>query len=677
LGLALLRRRRRDVKVSLLGQTLKIHSGSLETASSILVKDVSVSLSGQNLSLLQSSRVVDAPLQQVDAVVSLQGQVLTMAKSDVTVRIGVNVETSFYSALNAPSTVVYNPAPGAYTLPQIFLDTRIDTSYLWNNGNFTRNVYYCNSSVDVQANLNAAQRGDAIVFQDGVTFSGNFVLPAKSGSGWIYLMSQSAWVNAGAQPFWPEGTRVNPTYLAAAGWPKIITPNSAPVFETANSASCSHWRFVGLEISMTTTPNYQELGVWYFLNYGLVVIGAGATETNQPSFIYFDRCYIHGHHYNVPTYVIAISRALSFSGKSLAVIDSFVSDVRAQSQDTQAVGSWSGAGPFKIVNNYLEATGENILFGGANPTTYTTVPSDMEIRRNHLFKPIEWKDEAVWGAVSVKNLYEHKSGQRVLFEGNVCEHNWVDSQAGFCELHQVIDDSGGSTKIQDLTIRHNKFFQSSQCCNMAALITYAPPTNGPDVRVPLNRIEHYNNLYYDNGNPANEKPPTYYASSQRLLQLIAGVHPISGAKGGDWLFNHNTFLFSAGITGSSAILFGDPGPKIYETTLTNNIFGNSTYGVFKSSDGVGTSALNGSADVWTFQKNAVVLSDTGLAPLHPANNFYPTSNASLGLDSSYRPSVASGLRSAGTDGQDVGILVNNLELATGGVVQGYFNYATR
>ena len=43
-------------------------------------------------------------------------------------------------------------------------------------------------------------------------------------------------------------------------------------------------------------------------------------------------------------------------------------------------------------NNYLEAAGENVLFGGTDPTVTNLVPSDILLRRNHLFKPFEWRN---------------------------------------------------------------------------------------------------------------------------------------------------------------------------------------------------------------------------------------------------------------------------------------------
>ena len=44
-------------------------------------------------------------------------------------------------------------------------------------------------------------------------------------------------------------------------------------------------------------------------------------------------------------------------------------------------------GPYKIINNFMEAGAETILFGGG-PAKFA--PTDIEIRRNHMFKPLTW-----------------------------------------------------------------------------------------------------------------------------------------------------------------------------------------------------------------------------------------------------------------------------------------------
>ena len=60
------------------------------------------------------------------------------------------------------------------------------------------------------------------------------------------------------------------------------------------------------------------------------------------------------------------------------------------------------------------------MFGGGDPAIRDLVPSDIEIRGNHFFKPRAWRqgDPAYAGtAWSVKNLFELKNASRVLVDG--------------------------------------------------------------------------------------------------------------------------------------------------------------------------------------------------------------------------------------------------------------------
>ena len=60
--------------------------------------------------------------------------------------------------------------------------------------------------------------------------------------------------------------------------------------------------------------------------------------------------------------------------------------------DAQAINGYNGAGPFRIINNYVEGAGENILFGGSDPAITQLVPSNIEVRRNHIYKPLAWQN---------------------------------------------------------------------------------------------------------------------------------------------------------------------------------------------------------------------------------------------------------------------------------------------
>ncbi len=143
-----------------------------------------------------------------------------------------------------------------------------------------------------------------------------------------------------------------------------------------------------------------------------------------------------------------------------AVVDSYLSDFHETNTDTQAIASWNGSGPFKIVNNYLEGASENVLFGGADPGIPNLVPSDIEIRNNYFNKPLTWKvDDPSYAGIqwNVKNLLELKNAQRVLVDGNVFEHNWQDGQTGFAILVTPRNQGGTApwSVTQDITFTNN------------------------------------------------------------------------------------------------------------------------------------------------------------------------------------------------------------------------------
>jgi hypothetical protein len=88
------------------------------------------------------------------------------------------------------------------------------------------------------------------------------------------------------------------------------------------------------------------------------------------------------------------------------------------------------------------------------------VASDIEIRKNHFFKPERWARAGVtlppapqW---SVKNSLEFKSARRVLVTGNVFENNWAGTQKGYAIVLSVrTSDSGNIAVVNDVTIENN------------------------------------------------------------------------------------------------------------------------------------------------------------------------------------------------------------------------------
>jgi hypothetical protein len=513
---------------------------------------------------------------------------------------------------STPSSRVNAQTAGEPELPRVLLSTQ----YPVLNGA----VFNVSAGGDLQAAINSAQLGDTIVLQAGAQFTGNFTLPAKSGSGWIIIRTSNL---AGISV---EGTRVTPSQASAMS--RVLTPNSAPAFAT--NASAHHFRFVGLEIGIA-----QGVAT----NYGIVALGNTSSQTTTaaaPHDLVFDRCYIHGNSTG------DVSRGVALNSASTAIIDSTISNIHGVGFDTQAIAGWNGPGPFKIVNNYLEAAGENFMFGGADPKIANMVPSDIEFRRNNCFKPLSWNPaDPTYAGVhwSVKNLFELKNAQRVLVDGNIFENCWVDGQTGFAIVFTPRNQEGTApwSVVRDVTFTNNIVRHSA-----AGVQFLGHDNNFPSQQE--QRIKVKNNLFYDIGG-------SVWGANGRLFQIIdatADVH-----------IDHNTAIQT------SNIITADGAPST-GFVYTNNIAPHNSYGVIGSGRGVGNDSLIYYFPACQFAKNLLM---SGPANAYPAGNFFSTMSQVGFVDvasANYRLSNTSQYKHAGTDGLDIGTDQDAIEAAIGG-----------
>src|SRR6266568_1010251 len=359
-----------------------------------------------------------------------------------------------------------------------------------------------NSGGDLQAALNAAADqagsvGSIVQLQNGAVFTGNFVLPARNGPGWIYVVSS-------ALAHLPPGLRVSPAQ--APSMPRIESGSSGPALQTVPGAH--HFRLVGVEFTMAQSVS---------LSYGLVFLGDGSSAQNDlsqvPHHLILDRVYIHGRR------TVNLRRGVSLQSATSAVIDSHISQVHEVAADSQAIGGWNGPGPYKIANNYLEGAAENVMFGGADPSITNLVPADIEVRGNYFFKPTAWR--GVWAAV--KNLFELKNARRVLIEGNIFENNWLAAQAGWAVQFTVRNQDGTApwSTIEDVTFQKNIVRHASSGVNILA-------ADDPNPSQTMKRVLVRDNLFDDiNG--------TTWGGNGRLFQIL-------GYAGGstDLVIEHNS-----------------------------------------------------------------------------------------------------------------------------------------
>ena len=468
---------------------------------------------------------------------------------------------------------------------------------------------------DVQRALDDARAGDVILLEAGAQFVGSFKLPVKDGAGWITIRSSAADAELP-----PAGVRMDPSY--AAKLPKLVTPNDDPALVAA--AGAHHFRIVAVEI--TAAPNVTR-------NSALVLFGGGRRDQRRredvPHHLIIDRSYVHGHA------TLATKRCVALNSAFSAVIDSYLADCHDKGFDAQAICGWNGPGPFKIVNNYLEGSGENVMFGGGDPGIRGLVPSDIEVRHNHFFKPLAWK--GVW---TVKNIFELKNAQRVLVEGNVFENNWVDAQDGFALMFKSENQDGTApwTVTRNVTVRYNKIFNSPSGVNIGA--SYNNAAEG------ANRILIEQNLFDRIG-------PPELGGGGRLWELVDDPS--------DLTFDHNT-AFAA----SSALML----TALQKTfvTIRNNVLARGEYGFFGSGQGEGNRAIDYYLRASVITHNVII---GAKADMYPAGNFFPERIADVGFiapnEGDYRLARGSRYKRGGTDGRDVGADIDSLNAAIAGV----------
>jgi hypothetical protein len=428
------------------------------------------------------------------------------------------------------------------------------------------------AGADVTSYLRGAQCGDTLLLNPGAYVPFTLLAKGCDAQHWINIRSAASGLP-------PRGTRLTPCEAGIPALPgrpsyacrypsnKMATISTKPGPDIQTQAGASYYRIgPGIEL---TRPNTAGI------SYDLVTLQGS-------DHIIFDRVWVHGTEIAAET-----KNGFNLTGATnLAIINSYLNDFKCIAgkggacTDAHAVdgGDDPGSateGTWKIVNNFIEASGENIMFGGSARGTAT--PEDIEIRLNHLYKVPSWNPNSPdyvspypgFKGYIAKNLFELKNAGRVLFEGNRLEYSWGGySQDGFAV---VLTPRGTWASVDDVTIRQNYISHVGNGFQLAATRSCSL---GPTV------CKSAKAVWEDSGGAArwsihdilvDDINAAYYRGSGTMAEVASGF--ATNPPLGDVQLDHLTFVTdgSEGVIlslGANAI---NVQPKMGAFALTNSI----------------------------------------------------------------------------------------------------------
>jgi hypothetical protein len=519
-----------------------------------------------------------------------------------------------------------------------------------------------NAGGDLQGALNSAACGDTLLLQAGATFSGTYTFPNKSCDSGHWIIVRTAAADSSLPP---EGSRITPCYAGVSSLPGRPALNCKSTKNVMAKIEVSKTGISGPIIFATGANHYRLLGleITRISGGGIVYALASLASGGTASYIVFDRVWMHG------TAQDETQKGVSLGGSgNLAVVDSYLNDFHCVSvtgtcTDGIAITGGNGdlaMGPYKFNDNFIEASSENILFGGSEATK---TPADIEIRQNHFFKPLTWlkgQKGYVGGSNGnpfvVKNLLELKNAQRVLFEGNILEYAWGGfSQSGFGILLTPKNQNGVCPlcQVTDITIRYTTMSHVGAGFQVANGLSDSggAPLAGERYSIHDVTVDDIN--------------PTLYAGVGSLAQVSMGLG-VPTLQQVD--FNHitafpPTTLLSVGDFTSSE-------PPISNFTFNNSIVNAGLYPVWSTGGGATNCAyydkpittFSACFSPYFFTNNALIaVPSNSPASSWPVGNFFPLNasavkfvNYNNGIGGNYQLQSSSPYKNAGTDGKDLG-----------------------
>ena len=531
-----------------------------------------------------------------------------------------------------------------------------------------------NAGGDLQSALNSAQCGDTIQLQAGATFTGKLTVPAKNCDvkHWVIIRTSSP---DSALP--AEGERLTPCYAGVGsleGRPAYNCPNPKNVLAKIQMPAAGNG-----PIQLVNGANfYRFLGLEITRPAGLTGSAALISLQGTADHIIVDRSWLHGNPQDETSDGFATA-----GGTYIAVVDSYFNDFHCYSSctDAHAVSGGTGDnqdGPFLIQDDFLEASGEAILFGGGPATTS---PTDITVTGNHFWKPWQWMkgNQPFVGGTDgrpfiVKNHFELKNAVRVLVEANLMENSWGGfTQSGYGILltpknqnTKAGKDVCPNCQVTDVTIRYVHISHGGGGIQMATCLS-ASGKNGGGPALAGARFSIHDIVIDDLS--------TKYVGPGLVFQLSNSwpQNPLNNVT-----INHVTAFPDPS---SHMIIVGNQvtNAQMYGLVFTNNLVITGQYPVWNTGGGqtscayqdVPITSVNNCFTTYTFVNNGLITSPPNYPPSKwPLNNMFPQTVADVGFidfnngnGGNYELDSNSPYKNKGTDGKDLGADIVGLNQA--------------
>ena len=458
-------------------------------------------------------------------------------------------------------------------------------------------------------------------------FAGSFRMPARSGTGWTYIMTSGTVTD--------PGDRVNPilggtpgdigalpigvTGNTALGEFAIVQAAGSPQHYALDAAQATfNWRWIGIHFRPAASTYASALIRTY---------EDGETDEPTTHHIIFDRVFVQGDSVEGANVCMSIAGRRGSGDSHHAIIDSYIANCFRKDAEAKGV-LFTSTTVAALINSYVESSGISI-YVDMSEATYN--PTDIEVAGNFFSKPIAWNTDATF--VTNKNCFEVKSGVRVLYHGNFCQNVWVEAQE--TAINIKIGDELSAKLTTDITIRYSIIRNSSNAVKMCTHYCNADTGNTGG------NFALYNNLFYNIDGA--EFGGDNEGHGMMLLHMIPGQDL--------YIVSHNTSINEGPCVGLVQTRPGTTGTLVWNDNICNSPVDWSRF-----TDAEATTVW-GAGD-YAYTRNLIIDTEAACVSVYPAGNQCPADYTAVTFENfagdDYRIAAASPYKGDGQDAYDVG-----------------------